>query len=112
MQTTTIIAPQVSQAVGTSATAIGGYSPPASSGAIVSSIVLANITGSTITATVDLYNGSVATRLVVNAPIAANDCLVLGGSTVKILLVTGWSIRVTSNTASSIDASMSVTQFT
>ena len=112
MQTTTILAPQVSQGIGTTPTAIGGFSPAASSGAIVSSIVIANILGTSIAVNVDLYNGSVATRLVLGAPIAVGDCLVLGGSNLKILLATGWSIRVTGNAAACCDASMSVTQFT
>lgn len=112
MQTTTIIAPQVSQAVGTGATAIGGYTPPGASGAIVSAIVCANITGAGILVTVDLFNGATATRLALNTPVAAGDSLILGGENLKILLVNGWNVRVTSNTAASVDASMSVTQFT
>ena len=112
MQTTTIIAPQVSQAVGTSPTAIGGYTPPGASGAIVSSIVVANISGGGILVTVDLFNGSDATRLASGTPVAVGDSLVLGGENLKILLVNGWNIRVTSSVAASADASMSVTQFT
>lgn len=112
MQTTLIIAPQVSRAVGVAATAIGGYTPPGASGAIVSCISACNITGSTILVTVDVFDGANATRLALNAPVAAGDSLVLGGDTLKILLVNGWNIRVTSNTATSVDAIMSVTQFT
>lgn len=112
MQTTTIIAPQVSRAIGTGATAIGGYTPPGASGAIISCISVCNITGALIHAFVDVFDGANATRLAFGAPIAAGDSLVLGGDTLKILLVNGWSIRVTSDTAASIDAVMSVTQFT
>lgn len=111
MQTTTIIAPQVSRAVGTGATAIGGYTPPGAAAAIVSSIVAANITGGSILVTVDLFDGTNATRLALNAPVAAGDSLILGGENLKVTLVNGWNIRVTSNTAASVDASMSVVQF-
>lgn len=111
MQTTTIIAPQVSRAIGTGATAIGGYTPPGASGAIVSCISCANITGATIHVTVDVFDGANATRLCVLTPVAAADSLVLGGEILKILLVNGWNIRVTSDTAASVDAVMSVTQF-
>lgn len=112
MQTTTLVAPKVSQAIGTSATAVGGYSPAGAAGAIISSIVACNITGGSILVTVDLFNGTTATRLAVNAPVAPGDALVLGGESMKIILVNPWVIRVTSNTASSVDATLSVTEFT
>lgn len=112
MQTTTIIAPQVSRSVGTSATAIGGYSPSGASAAIISSICACNITGGSILVTIDLFDGTNATRLALNAPVAPGDALVMGGENMKIALVAGWNVRVTSNTAASVDASMAVTVFT
>lgn len=112
MQVTTIIAPQVSRAIGTSPTAIGGYTPPGASGAIVSCISICNIIGATISVFIDVFDGSNATRLAFGTPIASGDALVLGGDTLKLLLVNGWTVRVTSNTAASVDAVMSVTQFT
>lgn len=112
MQTTNIVAPKVSQAIGTAPVAIGGYTPAGAAGAIISSVTACNILGTTILVTVDLFNGSVATRIALNTPVAAGDTLALGGENFKFTLVNGWNIRVTSNAAASVDASMSVVEFT
>lgn len=112
LQTTTIIAPQVSRAVGTAPVAIGGYTPPGASGAIVSSIIACNISAGGILVTVDLFDGTNATRLAFGTPVGVGDSLVLGGENLKVLLVNGWNVRVTSSVAASVDASMAVTQFT
>jgi hypothetical protein len=112
MQSTTIVAPKVSRAVGVAATAIGGYTPAGATGAIVTSLVCANITAGQILVTVDLFDGTNATRLALATPVAVGDSLMVGGADAKFTLVNGWSIRVTSNTAASVDASMCVTEFT
>lgn len=109
MQSTTIVAPKVTRAQGVSLAAIGAYSPASS--AIVSSLVLANITGSPITVTCTLFDGTNDTRLVLNAPVAVGDSLMVGGADAKFTLVAGWSIRAAASVASGIDASMCVTEF-
>lgn len=110
MQSATIVSPKVSRAVGVSLTQLGGYSPASS--AIVSSLVLCNITGGTILVTATLFDGTNDTRLALSTPVAAGDSLMVGGADAKFTLVSGWSIRVQSNTAASVDASMCVTEFT
>lgn len=112
MQTTTIVAPKVSRAIGTGATAIGGYTPAGAIGAIIAGLSLCNITGSTIKATLDVFDGANATRLALATPIGVGDSLVFGGESFKFTLVNGWNIRATSDTAASIDAVMNVVEFT
>lgn len=112
MQTTTIVAPKVSRAVGTAFTQLGGYSPAGSIGAIVSSLVCANLTAGLILVTVTLFDGTNDTSLAFSAPVAVGDSIMVGGADAKFTLVNGWSIRVKSNVAASVDASMCVAEFT
>lgn len=110
MQSVTVVSPKVSRNVGTSVVQIGGYSPASS--AIVTSLMVANTSGGTILVKVSLYDGANDTYLAFNMPIAVGDSLSIGGEWAKFTLIAGWSIRVISNTATSCDASMCVTEFT
>lgn len=112
MQTTTIVTPKVSRAVGTSLTAIGGYSPAASTGAIVAGISVANISGVVVNITVTVFDGANDTNIVFAKPTAIGDSVILGGDIFKAALVNGWNIRVKSSVAASIDATMFVVEFT
>mgnify|MGYP001616043135 CR=1 FL=1 len=62
--------------------------------------------------TVTVFDGANDTNLAFAAPVAAGDSLVMGGEWFKFTLVAGWSIRVKSSAAASVDASMFVTEFT
>lgn len=97
-----------SQSIGTVATNVGSYSVPAATQIIVIGCTVANTTANAIKVTLDLYDGSVSTKIVTNATISPGQSMVVVGGDQKIVLQTGHSIRVTSDTASSVDAIMSV----
>lgn len=109
MQSTTVVSPKVSRAVGTALTAIGGYSP--ASAAIVSGIIVANTSAGAVNVTVTVFDGANDTNLCFATPVAVGDSLIVGGEWFKATLVSGWSIRVKSSVAASVDASMFVTEF-
>lgn len=110
MQSVTNVAPKVSRAVGTAFTQIGAYSPASS--CIVAGIIATNITAGAILVTVTAFDGTNDTNMAFQAPVAVGDSLVLGGENFKLILVAGWSVRVKSSVASSVDAVMSVAEFT
>lgn len=111
MQTTTIVAPKVSRAIGTAATSVGAYSPAGAIGAIISGLVVANTSAGQILVTVTVFDGTNSTNLCFQTPVAIGDSLPLGGSEFKMNLVNGWFIQVKSSVAASCDATMFVTEF-
>jgi hypothetical protein len=110
MQTSTIVSPKVSRGIGTALTQVGAYSPATS--CVVTGLCVANISGASVNVTVTVYDGTNDTHLTLATPVAAADSLLLGAEWFKFTLVSGWSIRVSSSVASSVDASMFVTEFT
>jgi hypothetical protein len=108
-------------AVGTSAVTL--YTVGSSTTTIILGLILGNVTGSAINATVTLEsntdhddgtsdtetNGNI--ELVTNAPIPAGGSLeTLGGG--KLVLQTTDILRVTSDTASSLDVALSIMEIT
>ena len=98
-------------AVGTSITTV--YTVPSSTTAIVLGLIVGNVTGSAVNATVHVEsdtsdtetNGNV--ELVTKAPIPAGGSLeTLGGG--KLVLQASDILRVTSDTASSLDIALSI----
>ena len=101
--------------VGTSITTV--YTVPSSTTAIVLGLIVGNVTGSAVNATVHVEsdtsdtetNGNV--ELVTNAPIPAGGSLeLLSGN--KVVLQATDVLKVTSDTASSIDAALSFMEIT
>ena len=97
--------------IGTSITTV--YTVPSTTTAIVLGLIIGNVTGSAVAATVHVEsdtsdtetNGNV--ELVTAAPIPAGGSLeTLGGG--KLVLQTTDVLRVTSDTASSLDVSLSI----
>ncbi|BCV02451.1 MAG: hypothetical protein CM15mV53_010 [uncultured marine virus] len=97
--------------IGTSITTV--YTVPSSTTTIVLGLIVGNVTGSAVNATVHVEsdtsdtetNGNV--ELVTNAPIPAGGSLeTLGGG--KLVLQTTDILRVTSDTASSLDVALSI----
>ena len=108
-------------AVGTSAGTV--YTVPSSTTTVVLGLILGNVTGSAVNVTVtlesdtahddgagsDFTNGNV--ELVTNAPVPAGGSLeILSGS--KVVMEATDVLKVTSDTASSIDASLSFKEIT
>jgi len=110
MQSVTIVSPKVSRGIGTSLTQVGGYSPASS--AIVSGLSVANTSGAAVNVTITVFDGTNDTNLVFATPCAVGDSILLGADWVKFNLVAGWSIRVKSSAAASVDAAMFVSEFT
>ncbi len=102
-------------AVGTSAGTV--YTVPSSTTTVVLGLILGNVTGSAINATVTVETNTNDTEtnadveLVTNAPIPAGGSLeTLGGG--KLVLQTTDVLKVTSDTASSIDVALSIMEIT
>ena len=98
--------------VGTASTTVGTYSVPAATTAVVVGLSLSNVTGSTIAASAYINNGASSYYLVKNAPVAAGGTLILVGGDQKLVLQVGDNVVVKSDTATSIDAVMSVMEIT
>ena len=98
--------------VGTSAGTV--YTVPGSTTTIVLGLILGNVTGSAVNATVTVETNTNDTEtnadveLVTNAPIPAGGSLELidGGS--KVVLQSGDSVEALSDTASAVDCILSV----
>lgn len=94
--------------VGTSAVAVGSYTVPASTETTVIGLSVANVTAGTVKATVVHNDGSNDTRIVKDAEILAGSSLIVVGGDQKLVLETGDSVKVSSDTATSLDVVMSI----
>ena len=108
MQTSTVVAPKCSSGVGSTLTALGGYTPAVS--AIITSIMVANTTTNTVNVSVTLYNGTTDYYLAKLYTLNPNDTLTIGGASAKLSLVNGWYVRVFSSAGTSVDATMCVVE--
>lgn len=103
---------KASRNVGTSLTAIGSYAVGVSTTTTVIGLSVANISGATVEVDVTHNDGSNDTYLIKGAPILPGASLVLVGGDQKLVLTTNDSVKVKSNTASSVDAFMSILELT
>ena len=97
-----------SQNIGTTVTPVGGYVVPASTTTTAIGLTVANTVSTAVNVSVSLYNGTVDTYIVRNALLIPGQTQILVGGDQKIVLQTGDSIRVISDTAASIDSILSV----
>lgn len=103
---------KLSRNIGNSLTAIGSYTVGASTKTVVVGLILSNTTGGTINVDCTLHDGSNDHYLVKNAPVSSGGSLVVVGGDQKIVLTTNDSIKIKSDTASSLDAVMSIMEIT
>ena len=103
---------KTSRNVGTSPTVVGTYTVAAATQTTAIGLSLANVAATAILATVTHSDGTNTTNLIKSAPIPVGGTLVIIGGDQKLVMQTGDSISVTSNTATSIDAFMSVLEIT
>jgi hypothetical protein len=106
---------KTSRAVGTSLTSVGSYTVGASTQTTAIGLTVANILtdpASTILVNATVYDGVNDTYIVRNASVPYGSSIVLIGGEQKIVLQTGYSIRVQSNTASSADVVLSILELT
>jgi len=103
---------KLSRNIGTSLTAVGSYTVGASTQTTVIGLSVSNVSGATVEIDITLNDGTNDTYLIKAAPILPGASLVVSGGDQKIVLVTSDSIKVKSNTASSVDAVMSILEIT
>ena len=99
---------KLSRNVGTSLTAVGSYTVGGSKTAIVLGLTVCNTSGATVAVDVTLNDGSNDHYIVKGAPISAGGALVPIGGEQKIVLSPNDSIKVKSDSATSIDAILSI----
>lgn len=93
-------------------TAVGSYTVGASTEVTVIGLDLSNTTASQILVDVTLNDGTNDTYLIKQAPIPSGGSLVVVGGDQKVVLETNDSIKVKSDTATSVDAVMSILEIT
>ncbi len=103
---------KTSAGIGTGFTPIDGYTVPASTEVTVIGLTVSNVTGSTVKATVSLFDGSTFTSIVTDGPVPAGGSLVVVGGDQKLVMETGDDMRIKSDTASSLDVVMSILEIT
>ena len=103
---------KLSRSIGTSLTAVGSYTVGASTDVTVIGLTVANTTASQVLVDATLNDGSNDTYIVKNAPVPAGSSLVIIGGDQKVVLTTNDSIKVKSDTATSVDAVMSILEIT
>lgn len=103
---------KLSRNVGTSLTAVGSYTVGASTTSVIIGLTLANVGSATIYADATVNDGTNDYYIVKSAPIPVGGSLVTVGTDQKIVLTTNDSIKVKSDTASSLDAILTVMEIT
>lgn len=103
---------KLSRNVGTSLTAVGSYTVGASTTSVIIGLTLANVGSATIYADATVNDGTNDYYIVKSAPIPVGGSLVAVGTDQKIVLTTNDSIKVKSDTASSLDAILTVMEIT
>lgn len=99
------------QAVGSSLVQIGSYTVPSSTKANILGLNLSNILTTDVLVTVSVANSTTNTCILKGGVIPANNSLSLIGRDIKTLVLdVGDKVQVQSNTASSIDVYMSLTE--
>lgn len=96
--------------VGITATTL--YTTAASTTSTIIGLSVANKLTSQVSVTVTLTKGATTVNLIKDAPVPVGSSLIVVGGDQKIVLETGNIIKVTSNTAASVDAVMSVLEIT
>jgi hypothetical protein len=97
----------------TAGSTAGGYVVAASTQTTVIGLSVANIAAAAITASVYHWDGATATYLVKNGAIPIGSSLIVVGGDQKLVMQTGDSIRIITNTAApAADALMSLLEIT
>jgi hypothetical protein len=96
----------ITRNIGTSLTTV--YTGIASTQSIIISLTVANTTGSQVLADVVVTNTSTDYYIVKSAPVPSGSSLVAVGTDSRLVVVSGDTVRVKSDTATSIDVVVSV----
>jgi len=98
--------------IGTSLTAIESYTVPASTETTVIGLTVSNTTAGTIEVDVTVNDATNDYYVVKTAPVPSGGSLVVVGGDQKLVLTTGDSVKVKSDTATSADVVMSILEIT
>ena len=103
---------KLSRSIGTSLTAVGSYTVGAATEVTVIGLAVSNTTSSQILVDATVYDGANDTYLIKEAPVPSGGSLVIIGGDQKVVLEVGDSLRIKSDTATSVDAVMSILEIT
>ena len=103
---------KTSRDIGNTLTSVGGYTVPGSTTATVIGLSLSNTTSQSVSADVALNDGVNDTYLIKNVLLPKGSTLVVVGGEQKVVLETGYTIKIKSTSISSIDAVLSVLELT
>ena len=103
---------KLSRSIGTSLTQVGSYAVGSNTEVTVIGLDIANTSSSQVLVDATLNDGSNDTYLIKEAPIPSGGSLVVVGGDQKVVLETSDSIKVKSDTASSVDVVMSILEIT
>ena len=98
--------------IGTSLTAIESYTVPASTETTVIGLTVSNTSAATIEVDVTVNDATNDYYVVKTAPVPSGGSLVVVGGDQKLVLTTGDSVKVKSDTATSADVVMSILEIT
>ena len=103
---------KLSRSIGTSLTSVGSYTVPASTEVTVIGLDIANTSSSQVLVDATVNDGSNDTYLIKEAPIPSGGSLVVIGGDQKVVLEPSDSIKVKSDTATSVDVVLSILEIT
>lgn len=103
---------KLSRSIGTTLTAVGSYTVAASTQVTVIGLAVSNTSSAQVLVDATVNDGTNDTYLIKQAPVPSGGALVIIGGDQKVVLETNDSIKVKSDTASSIDAVMSILEIT
>ena len=103
---------KLSRSIGTSLTQVGSYAVGSNTEVTVIGLDIANTSSSQVLVDATLNDGSNDTYLIKEAPIPSGGSLVVIGGDHKVVLEPTDSIKVKSDTASSVDVVMSILEIT
>lgn len=94
--------------IGNTATSIGSYTVGSNTGAVVIGLTVSNTTNGELNANVALYNSTSSFYLAKRVPIPSEGSLVAAGGEQKLVLQTGDSIQVQTESGYGLDAIMTI----
>lgn len=103
---------KASSGIGNTAVTLGSYTVGVDTKTVVLGLTVANTSGTTVSADVYINNGASNYYLVKGAPINAGGALVPIGGDQKLVLQFNDNVKIQSDSASSIDAIMSIMEIT
>lgn len=103
---------KLSRSVGVTPTIVGAYTVPSATQVTVIGLVVSNTSVASVLVDVTVYDGANDTHLVKSCPIPAGGSVIVVGGDQKLVLEVGDSVRIKSDTATSIDAVMSILELT